>query len=81
MSNTKETLKQATAYAYGYSLVMLQATNPVLEDRLIRCQNLLEDARSLGILAPDGKNVTSDYIVYQVNGAFAAAEQLEAKHG
>ena len=72
---TTEKLKIATAFAYGYCLVMLD--HKPSQYLITQCTGLLLDLRAWEMLGSDGKNCNETYFTHQVEGAFRAAEKIE----
>lgn len=74
IANT-ETLKIATAFAYGYVLVMLDhKPSPYL---IRQANGLLRDLKAWKMLNSDNKNCNETYFTHQAAGAFRAAEKIE----
>lgn len=75
MNESKETIKKATAFAYGYSLVKLRSRPD--EDRRIRVENLRDDMKYFGIMLPGG-TVLAPYHLDMAAGKRKAEDEEEA---
>jgi hypothetical protein len=72
-----EAMRQATAFAYGYSLAMANRTGS--EHYRQQCLNLEEDLRLFGCFTQGDFTLKDDYLISWQNGRAKALAELEAK--
>lgn len=74
MNAVQETILKATAFAYGYTKVILQETGDW--NHAERYRKLAVELKAAGCFQSDG-NLKEPFRQEQINGAFAAAEAIE----
>lgn len=71
-----EAMKQATAFAYGYTQVLLEATG--LEKYKLQLIRLEHDLRYFDCVKPETRSLLKEaYLPYEEKGTLKAREELE----